>query len=297
MRALTINALAFMAGFFITRLFFPRPGAVSPQPTQPTQARPARPARTAYARDRDQDPAPAAPKATAWEDDAFVDSYTLSRQRELERRRSMAAHPSNQPRADFVSDPSDLSALDNPLDGTDPLPDIDDGDELSEDDAEGAIGDLATMTTAARIYVADDTDDEDRTLLEACEHAFRNIDDWREIAEQTPVDDLCLPTVGTAADAVIAASTLTDVVQMTGQQEEIIEAGNEGLAELLLRFETVATQEGREELHQRIISRYDAGVNDSWHRLQDGNPINNITSIMMLGRAMSQELALMGIDV
>lgn len=311
MRASTINALAFLAGYFITRLYFPRsnphPNAMpSSANTRPTRAdrrnmKTAKTAKPTYARDRD--PAPAAPKATEAEDDAFNDSYQISRQR------SMAAHPSNFRNYDDVvyrseyeadlwgNDPTDLSALDNPLDGTDPLPDIDDEEELDEDEVAEALGDLATMTLAARVYVSDNTDDEDRTLLEACEYAFRNIEDWRFIAENTPVEQLCLPKIGTEMDAVLAASQLTDLARMTGTTEEMIEAGNEGLAELLQRFRAVATREGREALHQRIISRYDAGVNDSWHRLQDGDPINNITSIMLLGRAIVNELALMGIDV
>lgn len=311
MRASTINALAFLAGYFITRLFFPRsnphPNAMpSSANTRPTRAdrrnmKTAKTAKSTYARDRD--PAPAAPKATEAEDDAFNDSYQIARQR------SMAAHPSNFRNYDDVvyrseyesdlwgNDPTDLSALDNPLDGTDPLPDIDDEEELDEDEVAEALGDLATMTLAARVYVSDNTDDEDRTVLEACEYAFRNIEDWRDIAENTPAEQLCLPTVGTEMDASLAAAQLTDIARVTDTTEEMIEAGNEGLNELLQRFETVATGEGREALHQRIISRYDAGVNDSWHRLQDGEQINNITSIMLLGRAIVNELALMGIDV
>lgn len=304
MRASTINALAFVAGYFITRLFFPRsnphPNAMpSSANTRPTRAdrrnmKTAKTAKPTYSRDRD--PAPAAPKATEAEDDAFNDSYQISRQR------SMAAHPSNQTRSDYESDlwgndPTDLSALDNPLDGTDPLPDIDDEDELDEDDVEEALGDLATMTLAARVYVSDNTDDEDRTVLEACEYAFRNIEDWRDIAENTPVEQLCLPTVGTEMDAVLAAAQLTDMARMTGSTEEMIEAGNEGLAELLQRFKTVATREGREALHQRIVSRYDEMVIESWHRVNDGESINSIVGIMLLGRAIVNELALMGIDV
>lgn len=310
MRASTINALAFVAGYFITRLFFPRsnphPNAMpSSANTRPTRAdrrnmKTAKTAKPTYARDRD--PAPAAPKATEAEDDAFNDSYQISRQREIDRQRSMAAHPSNQTRSEYETDlwgndPTDLSALDNPLDGTDPLPDIDDEEELDEDEVVEALGDLETMTLAARVYVSDNTDDEDRTLLEACEYAFRNIEDWRFIAENTPVEQLCLPTVGTETDTVLAAAQLSDLARISGTTEEMIEAGNEGLAELLQRFETVATREGREALHQRIISRYDEDIIDYWLRLQDGEPINNITSIMLLGRAMSQELALMGIDV
>lgn len=308
MRASTINALAFLAGYFITRLFFPRsnphPNAMpSSANTRPTRAdrRNMKTAKTTYARDRD--PAPAAPKATEAEDDAFNDSYQIARQR------SMAAHPSNFRNYDDVvyrseyesdlwgNDPTDLSALDNPLDGTDPLPDIDDEEELDEDDVEEALGDLATMTLAARVYVSDNTDDEDRTLLEACEYAFRNIEDWRFIAENTPVEQLCLPTVGTEMDTVLAAEQLSNLAQISGITEEMIEAGNEGLAELLQRFETVATREGREELHQRIVSRYDEDIIEYWLRLQDGEPVNNITSIMLVGRAIMQELALMGIDV
>ena len=301
MRASTINALAFVAGYFITRLFFPRsnphPNAMpSSANTRHTRAnrRNMNTAKPTYARDRD--PAPAAPKATEAEDDAFNDSYHLSRQR------SMAAHPSNQTHSEYETDlwgndPTDLSALDNPLDGTDPLPDIDDEEELDEDEVNEALGDLATMSLAARVYVSDNTDDEDRTLLEACEYAFRNIEDWRFIAENTPVEHLCLPTVGTEMDTVLAAAQLTDMARMTGSTEEMIEAGNEGLAELLLRFETVATREGREALHQRIVSRYDEDIIESWHRVNDGEQINNITSIMLLGRAIMQELALMGIDV
>lgn len=304
MRASTINALAFVAGYFITRLFFPRssphPNAMpSSANTRPTRAdrrnmKTAKTAKPTYARDRD--PAPAAPKATEAEDDAFNDSYQIARQR------SMAAHPSNQTHSEYETDlwgndPTDLSALDNPLDGTDPLPDIDDEEELDEDEVGEALGDLATMTLAARVYVADNTDDEDRTLLEACEYAFRNIEDWRFIAENTPVEQLCLPTVGTEMDTVLAAAQLTDLARISGTTEEMIEAGNEGLAELLQRFETVATREGREALRQRIISRYDEDIIEYWLRLQDGEPINNITSIMLLGRAIMQELALMGIDV
>ena len=304
MRASTINALAFLAGYFITRLFFPRsnphPNAMpSSANTRPTRAdrrnmKNAKTAKQTYARDRD--PAPAAPKATEAEDDAFNDSYQISRQR------SMAAHPSNQTHSDYESDlwgndPTDLSALDNPLDGTDPLPDIDDEDELDEDEVDEALGDLETMTHAARIYVSDNTDDEDRTLLEACEYAFRNIDNWRFIAENTPVEQLCLPTVGTEMDAALAAAQLSDLARMTGTTEEMIEAGNEGLTELLKRFRAVSTQMEREVLHQRIISRYDGGIIEYWLRLQDGVQINNITSIMLLGRAIVNELALMGIDV
>lgn len=304
MRASTINALAFVAGYFITRLFFPRsnphPNAMpSSANTRPTRAdrrnmKTAKTAKPTYARDRN--PAPAAPKATEAEDDAFNDSYQIARQR------SMAAHPSNQTNSEYETDlwgndPTDLSALDNPLDGTDPLPDIDDEEELDEDEVNEALGDLATMTLAARIYVSDNTDDEDRTLLEACEYAFRNIEDWRFIAENTPVEQLCLPTVGTETDTVLAAAQLTDLARISGTTEEMIEAGNEGLAELLQRFETVATREGREALRQRIVSRYDEMVIESWHRVNDGEPINNITSIMLVGRAIMQELALMGIDV
>lgn len=310
MRASTINALAFVAGYFITRLFFPRsnphPNAMpSSANTRPTRAdrrnmKTAKTAKPTYARDRD--PAPAAPKATEAEDDAFNDSYQISRQREIDRQRSMAAHPSNQTRSEYETDlwgndPTDLSALDNPLDGTDPLPDIDDEEELDEDEVAEALGDLETMTLAARVYVSDNTDDEDRTLLEACEYAFRNIEDWRFIAENTPVEQLCLPTVGTEMDTVLAAAQLSDLARISGTTEEMIEAGNEGLAELLQRFETVATREGREALHQRIVSRYDEMVIESWHRVNDGEPINSIVGIMLLGRAMSQELALMGIDV
>ena len=304
MRASTINALAFLAGYFITRLNFPRsnphPNAMpSSANTRPTRAdrrnmKTAKTAKPTYARDRDQ--APAAPKTTEAEDDAFNDSYRISRQR------SMAAHPSNQIHSDYESDlwgndPTDLSALDNPLDGTDPLPDIDDEEALDEDDVEEALGDLATMTLAARVYVSDNTDDEDRTLLEACEYAFRNIEDWRFIAENTPVEQLCLPTVGTEMDTVLAAAQLTDLARISGTTEEMIEAGNEGLAELLQRFETVATREGREALNQRIVSRYDEMVIESWHRVNDGEPINSIVGIMLLGRAIVNELALMGIDV
>lgn len=304
MRASTINALAFLAGYFITRLFFPRsdphPNAMpSSANTRPTRAdrrnmKTAKTDKPTYARDRN--PAPAAPKATEAEDDAFNDSYQIARQR------SMAAHPSNQIHSDYESDlwgndPTDLSALDNPLDGTDPLPDIDDEEELDEDEVAEALGDLATMTLAARVYVADNTDDEDRTLLETCEYAFRNIEDWRFVAENTPVEQLCLPTVGTEMDTVLAAAQLTDLARISGTTEEMIEAGNEGLAELLQRFETVATREGREALNQRIVSRYDEMVIESWHRVNDGEPINSIVGIMLLGRAMSQELALMGIDV
>lgn len=304
MRASTINALAFLAGYFITRLFFPRsnphPNAMpSSANTRPTRAdrrnmKNAKTAKPTYARDRD--PAPAAPKATEAEDDAFNDSYQIARQR------SMAAHPSNQTRSDYESDlwgndPTDLSALDNPLDGTDPLPDIDDEEELDEDEVAEALGDLATMTLAARVYVSDNTDDEDRTVLEACEFAFRNIDNWRDIAENTPAEQLCLPTVGTEMDAVLAAAQLTDLARMTGSTEKMIEAGNEGLNELLQRFRAVSTREGRQELNQRILSRYDEMVIESWHRFNDGEQINNITSIMLLGRAIVNELALMGIDV
>lgn len=304
MRASTINALAFLAGYFITRLFFPRsnphPNAMpSSANTRPTRAdrrnmKNAKTAKPTYARDRD--PAPAAPKATEAEDDAFNDSYQIARQR------SMAAHPSNQTHSDYESDlwgndPTDLSALDNPLDGTDPLPDIDDEEELDEDEVEEALGDLATMTLAARIYVSDNTDDEDRTLLEACEYAFRNIEDWRFIAENTPVEQLCLPTVGTEMDTILAAAQLTDLARISGTTEEMIEAGNEGLAELLQRFRAVSTQMEREALNQRILSRYDGMVIESWHRANDGEPINNIVGIMLLGRAIMQELALIGIDV
>lgn len=304
MRASTINALAFLAGCFITRLYFPRsnphPNAMpSSANTSPTHAdrrnmKTAKTAKPTYARDRD--PAPAAPKATEAEDDAFNDSYQISRQR------SMAAHPSNQPHSEYEADlwgndPTDLSALDNPLDGTDPLPDIDDEEELDEDEVDEALGDLETMTLAARIYVSDNTDDEDRTVLEACEYAFRNIEDWRFIAENTPVEQLCLPTVGTEMDAVLTAAQLSDLARTTGTTKEMIEAGNEGLTELLQRFETVAAGEGREVLNQRIVSRYDEDIIEYWLRLQDGVQINNITSIMLLGRAIANELAIMGIDV
>ena len=98
-------------------------------------------------------------------------------------------------------------------------------------------------------------------------------------------------------DTVLAAAQLSDLARISGTTEEMIEAGNEGLAELLQRFETVATREGREALHQRIVSRYDEDIIEYWLRLQDGEPINNITSIMLVGRAIMQELVLMGIDV
>lgn len=311
MRASTINALAFLAGYFITRLFFPRsnphPNAMpSSANTRPTRAdrrnmKTAKTAKPTYARDRD--PAPAAPKATEAEDDAFNDSYQIARQR------SMAAHPSNFRNYDDVvyrseyetdlwgNDPTDLSALDNPLDGTDPLPDIDDEEELDEDEVAEALDDLATMTLAARIYVSDNTDDEDRTLLEACEYAFRNIEDWRFIAENTPVEQLCLPTVGTETDTVLAAAQLSELARISGITEEMIEAGNEGLAELLQRFRVVSTSKERQDLNRRILSRYDEMVIESWHRANDGEPIESIVGIMLLGRAIVNELALMGIDV
>ena len=299
MRASTINALAFLAGYFITRLFFPRsnphPNAMpSSANTRPTSAdrrnmKTAKTAKPTYARDRD--PAPAAPKATEAEDDAFNDSYQIARQR------SMAAHPSNQTRSEYETDLWGNDPLDNPLDGTDPLPDIDDEEELDEDEVDEALGDLATMTLAARVYVSDNTDDEDRTLLEACEYAFRNIEDWRDIAENTPVEQLCLPTVGTETDTVLTAAQLSDLARISGTTEEMTEAGNEGLADLLQRFGTVATQEGREALNQRIVSRYDEIVVEAWHRVNDGEQIDSIVGIMLLGRAIMQELALMGIDV